>query len=105
MGRIKRQKNHFIEKTQRQRAGFKSLYKNNKQQPTTNRHIFFKNPSEIGFFLQVAQFIFKILGEVHQFAKGPGGRMGVVAIKMKERTSLLLRASEYFCTQSDPAVP
>lgn len=48
------------------------MYKKNKQQPTTTKHVFLKNPLEIDFFLQVAQFTFEILGEILQYAKGRG---------------------------------
>lgn len=51
---------------------FKLLYKKNKQQPTTTKHVFLKNPLEIDFFLQVAQFIFEILGGILQYTKGTG---------------------------------
>lgn len=79
----------------------KSLYKRNKQQPTTTKHVFLKNPLEIDFFLQVAQFIFEILAEILQYAKG----RGTMARKVEERTSLFLCASQYLYAQSDPAVP
>lgn len=71
----KRQRSHFKRKLKDKSesgAGLKSLYKKNKQQPTTTKHVFLKNPLEIDFFLQVAQFISEILGEIIQYAKGQG---------------------------------
>lgn len=82
-------------------VGFKLLYKRNRQQPTTTEHLFLKNPFEINFFLQVAQFIVEILAGIPKYVKG----QGTVARKMEERTSLFLCASENLYTQSDPAVP
>lgn len=108
--RIKRQRSHFKQETQRPRwirCRFEIIVQNNKRQPTTTEHLFLKNPLEIDFFLQVAQFVLEVLGEILQYFNIRGW-VGVGAMARTNEgtaTSLFLCASEYFYTQSDPAVP